>query len=446
MSETKRNAVDKKEQYEIKGVIGNGGTSAVYFAVEKNSGMPYALKVKKAGCFGSSAEEEADIMRSVKSRFVPSVKAVISYGEDEALIMEYKSGKTLEEVIADGGLQEVQMLRLGVEICGILLNMHYGRRKTIYLDMKPANILVRDGRLEALTDFGNSRRFVKGKKLLSAGTGTRKYAPPEQCCIGSVLTFRTDIYSLGYVLRESVGKGKLTGRTKRVLEQCVEKDEKKRPANVWVLGIKLLFCILNPAIYSGEQKKKIRGNMLRAFIAACAVFFGIFAYGLQEYEIGESLFLEGKTLWYEAEERTEKAKACRLCKLACETGKLKEDYLYEAGCFAELYEYYKGGAAAGNSEAAVLLYRLDQYLKENGGSRGQILEVEEELLKAVYDQRTDRQDMVPALEEIQNYLEKELFDEKEKGKAERLLETTEKLLDLEERNNLDDYKKEQHYK
>jgi len=87
----------------------------------------------------------------------------------------------------------------------------------IHRDIKPGNILFRDGDA-LLCDFGVARAIVEagGEHLSSSGLiiGTPSYMSPEQASGKSQLDGRSDVYSLGCVVYEMlVGEPPFTGRS-----------------------------------------------------------------------------------------------------------------------------------------------------------------------------------------------------------------------------------------
>jgi len=203
-----------KEKYEIKGKIGEGGTASVYFAVSKRTGRSYAFKVPSDEEPQESVHEEARIQRKLRSRYVPKVKGVIRIGEKQGILMSYKRGQTLEQHLKErGSMTEAQILRLGAELCNVLIYMHERKLPVCYLDLKPANIILKADRLKALVDFGCAKEMGREGELLSDGRGTRRYAAPEQFGVGLRVDMAADIYALGKVLLEASGSNGLSERT-----------------------------------------------------------------------------------------------------------------------------------------------------------------------------------------------------------------------------------------
>lgn len=88
-------------------------------------------------------------------------------------------------------------------IMGICQGLHYlhDEQRIIHLDLKPQNILLDQNMVPKITDFGLSRIFgTKQTRIITNHhPGTDGYMAPEYIK-GGVITFKSDIYSLGVVL------------------------------------------------------------------------------------------------------------------------------------------------------------------------------------------------------------------------------------------------------
>lgn len=139
----------------------------------------------------------------------PSIVAVFDTCSDpgaEAIVMELISGGTLRQHLDQHGpLDPEEVAELGADLADALHAAH--RAGFVHRDVKPANILLsEDGRV-LLTDFGIAKvRDDADRTQTGAMLGSVKYLAPEQV-EGEPVDARTDVYSLGVVLYES-----LTGR------------------------------------------------------------------------------------------------------------------------------------------------------------------------------------------------------------------------------------------
>jgi len=137
----------------------------------------------------------------------PGVVAVHGIAEHEGIPgmwMELLRGPTLaEEMERRGRLPADEVARIGVELCRALDAVV--RADLVHGDLKPANIVLEDGRA-VLTDFGLGRRRDPEDSGVPRVSGTPFFMAPE-LLDGEPPTHRSDVYALGVTLRWA-----LTGR------------------------------------------------------------------------------------------------------------------------------------------------------------------------------------------------------------------------------------------
>jgi predicted Ser/Thr protein kinase len=200
-------------RYEIQDRLGEGVTSVVYRAWDRQLGRPVALKVlrENVGLSGVARERFDREARATAGISHPHVMVVYDSGEHAGrlyLVMEYVSGRPLSELLRGGGLDERAVLRLVEKAARGVAAAH--AKGVIHRDLKPANILVTDAGEPKVGDFGLAHFVEAGTELTRTGLalGTPLYMSPEQVRGESrTVSPRTDIYSLGAILYEA-----LTGR------------------------------------------------------------------------------------------------------------------------------------------------------------------------------------------------------------------------------------------
>lgn len=119
-----------------------------------------------------------------------------------AIVMEFVEGKTLEDVILDGGCSEELMMRVAVSVLNALSYAH--GRGIVHRDIKPGNILVSESGVIKVADFGLAA-VSDAPSLTMEGSliGTPAYMSPEQAR-GEIVDARTDLFSLGITLIETL--------------------------------------------------------------------------------------------------------------------------------------------------------------------------------------------------------------------------------------------------
>ena len=132
--------------------------------------------------------------------------------------MEWIDGEPLDCFLEHGLPDDREFLRMAGELCDALSYLH--SRQMIHRDLKPSNIMVtHSGHVIKLIDFGLSDSSTYS--ILKAPAGTRGFIAPEVLA-GSAADVRSDIWSLGMVLR------RMNGRHKNVISKCLHKNPQKR--------------------------------------------------------------------------------------------------------------------------------------------------------------------------------------------------------------------------
>ena len=119
---------------------------------------------------------------------------------DPYVLLEYVDGPDLAEAIDDNGaLDPVDAALLGAHLLPAIADLH--RRGLAHLDVKPENVVLRDGR-PMLVDFGSTRR-IGSPQPPGRPVGTEGYAAPElEAC--EPVSAAMDLYGLGTVLTEAL--------------------------------------------------------------------------------------------------------------------------------------------------------------------------------------------------------------------------------------------------
>ena len=120
-----------------------------------------------------------------------------------AISMEYFPSHTLgTEIANEKPMRPKKAVAYSVDICTGMSVAH--QQGIIHRDLKPANILINDGGLVKIVDFGVAAAAKSGDtQLTKTGyvIGSPKYMAPEQI-LGKKVDERADIYSLGVIAYE----------------------------------------------------------------------------------------------------------------------------------------------------------------------------------------------------------------------------------------------------
>lgn len=189
--------------------LGRGGQGEVFRAIDVEVGEPVAVKIVRLPGSGDESAREVALARRVVHSGICRVFHTERFGELRLIVMELVEGTTLAETRPRSRNQGLAWWRT---LCEATAAAHTAG--VLHLDLKPGNVLVRDGTHVALTDFGLSRAATTD--TLARG-GTPAYMAPEQRR-GEAVDERTDVYALGLLGRYLLGKR--AGRYERVIRRA----------------------------------------------------------------------------------------------------------------------------------------------------------------------------------------------------------------------------------
>ncbi|MDE6559853.1 MAG: serine/threonine protein kinase [Muribaculaceae bacterium] len=215
----------EKYEYEIHKVLGSGSFGITYVAMMKSEdgSLPVAVALKEFfmreinGRDGSTVSNSTanNVFGYYKKKFIKEalslgrlnhpgiIKVIESFEANNTCYysMEYIRGGSLEDLIErKGSLGEAETVALAIKIGEALEYMH--SKNMVHLDLKPGNIMMRDGQTPVLIDFGLSKKFdAEGHAETSTtlGCGTPGYSPIEQATQQKTdeLPVTMDIYAFG---------------------------------------------------------------------------------------------------------------------------------------------------------------------------------------------------------------------------------------------------------
>lgn len=209
------------EHYEIVRKLGVGGSGVIYLAEDTLLQRPVVLKVLRAGQLSveqmrSTILREARLASAIEHPNVCSIFEAGESGEEAWIAMQYVPGQSLDQLIARGPASLQLVLSVGIQTADGLQAAH--SLGIFHRDLKPQNVILTEGGLVKILDFGLARRRpieearfdpaqpATGKHAAPAPThtargGTIRYMAPEQFVTGQS-SVQSDIWALGVVLYE----------------------------------------------------------------------------------------------------------------------------------------------------------------------------------------------------------------------------------------------------
>ena len=189
------------DRYAVEERLGAGAQATVYAALDMQAEPPQRVALTMARSDKTSLSREAELLAWVHRKgdidgVVRLVEpGVLTFGAVDYLVLEHIDGPTLR----DRPLLLSDVCRIGGALARALAAIHDAG--VILADVKPDNIVLRDGAEPVLIDLGAARKVdeVDAPVLL-----TPAYASPEQHA-GHAATSASDVYALAVLLEELAG-------------------------------------------------------------------------------------------------------------------------------------------------------------------------------------------------------------------------------------------------
>ena len=254
------------ENYRIARLLATGGFSFVYLAHDEND-VPVAIKEYRI-----AEDDRAKFLHGMRCFFEegraltrfshPNVVRVLNFfraNDTVYLVMRYELGRSLlEHVHARGAapLEESWIRTTFTHLLNGLREVH--SNKLLHLDIKPANVYIREDGTPFLLDFGAARQTLSDEGVKLPPTFTPGFASPEQHAERHLLGPWSDIYSVGATLYATLTAtppqaanlrlerdelvpaaracaGRYSDELVRIVDWCLRLDHFERPQSVFQL-------------------------------------------------------------------------------------------------------------------------------------------------------------------------------------------------------------------
>jgi serine/threonine protein kinase len=283
------------QKYRILRVLAAGGFSFVYLAHDENRApvaikeyLPATLALRVNGSVQPqlSEDELARFRVGMKCFFEeagaiahlehPNVVRVLDFfraNDTVYLVMRYERGRSLAEYIKGrrGAPEEIWVRNTFAQLLDGLREVH--THKLLHLDIKPANVYLREDGTPLLIDFGAARQVLSAEGMKLPPTYTPGFAAPEMHARRELLGPWSDIYSVGATMyacfaaaapqpaderlekdlvvpARRAWSGKYSAALLDTVDWCLRMDHLERPQSVFALQKAL----------TGEKEPEHRGK------------------------------------------------------------------------------------------------------------------------------------------------------------------------------------------
>ncbi len=179
-----------------------------YAQADRSPGFAIAMKIPRM-TVGDGAENivsfevELQILPVLSGPHVPRFVAAGDLVRLPYLVMEYIPGQTLQHLLDTPGRRDIQAIaRLGAATAHAAHSLH--QQNVCHLDLKPANVLIKEDGTAVLLDFGLSCHAHYPDLLaeeMRQAVGSPAWIAPEQV-VGVRGDPRSDIFAIGVMLYE----------------------------------------------------------------------------------------------------------------------------------------------------------------------------------------------------------------------------------------------------
>lgn len=276
-------------QYSLIKRLGAGGMGVVYLAEDTRLGRMVALKflAPSLGADPTAKQRFLAEARAAAALDHPNICRILEFGEvDDQLFlaMPYYEGQTVKELLRGGALGASLAVPVAIDVGLGLAAAH--ACGVVHRDVKPANVIVTEGGVATIVDFGVAKIAEQSLTRTGVVLGTVSYMSPEQAR-GEAVDHRSDLWALGVMLYEMVAgvrpfRGStdqaiqasiLTSRPESLsphlsgiggLEQVVDRALEKNPANRYASAAEMVQALQQVRIGAGEAGlPRGRGGLMR---------------------------------------------------------------------------------------------------------------------------------------------------------------------------------------
>ncbi|HEY9733213.1 MAG TPA: serine/threonine-protein kinase [Drouetiella sp.] len=202
------------DRYQVTEVLGQGGMGTVFKAINLSLNKPVAVKALHMFLDSFATARFQQEIKAMSMLSHPHLISVLDAGTTSGgtpyFVMEFLDGPALGDLLkVEGALSDVRAIRMFIQMADALAYAH--EQGIVHRDLKPNNVVVLTNRGKdfiKLVDLGIAKLVTpedgaQGLTMTGEIFGSPIYMSPEQCG-GKAIDGRSDIYSLGCLMFETV--------------------------------------------------------------------------------------------------------------------------------------------------------------------------------------------------------------------------------------------------
>ncbi|MCP3667934.1 MAG: HDOD domain-containing protein [Gammaproteobacteria bacterium] len=222
-------------RFKILEKLGEGAQGSVWLCRDPDLQREVAIKVLDRSIVGTSVAEqdfliEARAISRIQHPNIVSIYDVGKQGGRPYLVFEYVEGELLSHRLASGLIS----IHTSLDILeGLLMGLdQVHQQKIVHRDLKPSNIILGQGGVPKIMDFGISHALSVDLNSDGIRAGTPRYMAPEYIQKG-VLGTAADIFALGAIFYELLsGKKAFNGNNQKDLLRAVCESSPLAPSSL----------------------------------------------------------------------------------------------------------------------------------------------------------------------------------------------------------------------
>lgn len=201
--------MERLGRYQLISEVGRGGMGIVYRAIDPVLQRTVALKTVRLIEFDDPDERRIHcerLLREARAAAILSHLGIVTiYQIDEQdgipyIAMEFVEGPTLAKLLKKEPIpKRIHVFNILRQVADALDYAH--KQGIVHRDIKPDNIMIQQGGVVKITDFGIAKAAASARTQTGMQLGTPFYMSPEQI-LGQAVDGRTDQYSLAVVAHQ----------------------------------------------------------------------------------------------------------------------------------------------------------------------------------------------------------------------------------------------------